>query len=56
MKSLEKIRINKFHQANIIIDDNKYAFLDGIEMFTEKNACAKEAFSKIKMPKNWTSK
>ena len=56
MKALEKTRINKFPKANIIIDNDKYAFLDGIEMFTEKNTRAKEAFSKIKMSKNWTSK
>lgn len=56
MKTLEKIKFNKFPQANVIVDDNKYSFLDGIDMFTDKNARAKETLSKIKMPKNWASK
>jgi hypothetical protein len=50
MKTLEKTRTSKLPKANIIIDNDKYAFLDGIEMFTEKNARAKEALKHIKLP------
>jgi hypothetical protein len=50
MKTLEKTRINKLPKANIIIDNDKYAFLDGIEMFVEKNTRAKEALKNIKLP------
>jgi hypothetical protein len=50
MKTLEKPRINKLPKANIIVDNDKYTFLDGIEMFTEKNARAKEALKNINLP------
>jgi hypothetical protein len=50
MKTLEKTRTIKLPKANIIIDDDKYAFLDGIEMFVEKNNRAKEALKNIKLP------
>ena len=50
MKTLEKTIISKLPKANIIIDNDKYAFLDGIEMFIEKNARAKEALKNIKLP------
>ena len=56
MKTLEKVKSNNLPQANIIIDNDKYAFLDGIEMFSKKNARAKEALSKMKIPENWASK
>jgi hypothetical protein len=50
MKTLEKIILTKSPKTNIIIDNDKYAFLDGIEMFTEKNDRAKEALKHIKLP------
>jgi hypothetical protein len=50
MKALEKTRITKLPKANIIIGNDKYAFLDGIEMFVEKNTLAKEALKNIKLP------
>lgn len=53
MKTLEKLIIGKLPKANIIIDNDKYAFLDGIEMFAEKNARAKEKLSKIKFPEGF---
>ena len=36
MKTLEKSVIKKLPKANIIVDNDKYAFLDGIEIFAEK--------------------
>lgn len=54
MKTLEKLIIGKSPKANIIIDSDKYAFLDGIEMFAEKNARAKEKLSKIKFPEGFS--
>jgi hypothetical protein len=56
MKTLEKTRHNKLPKANIVIDNDKYAFLDGIEMFTEKNARAKEILSRTKLPERFGSK
>lgn len=56
MRTLEKVKSNKLPQADIIINNDKYAFLDGIEMFTEKHARAKETLSKMKITENWTSK
>jgi hypothetical protein len=50
LKTLEKTRINKLPKANIIVDNDKYAFLDGIEMFVEKNTRAKEALKNIHFP------
>jgi hypothetical protein len=56
MKTLEKTRHSKLPKANIVIDNDKYAFLDGIEMFTEKNARAKEKLSKMKFPEGFFAK
>ena len=54
MKTLEKPINGKLPKANIIIDNDKYAFLDGIKMFAEKNARAKEKLSKIKFPEGFS--
>ncbi len=53
MKTLEKPIIGKLPKANIVIDNDKYAFLNGIEMFAEKNIRAKEKLSKIKVPEGF---
>jgi hypothetical protein len=50
MKTLEKSSTNKLPKADIVIDNDKYAFLDGIEMFAKKNAEAKAFFANVKLP------
>jgi hypothetical protein len=50
MKALEKPTINKLPKADIVIDNDKYAFLDGMEMFAKKNAEAKAFFANVKLP------
>jgi hypothetical protein len=50
MKTLEKSTINKLPKADIVIDNDKYAFLDGMEMFAKKNAEAKAFFANVKLP------
>lgn len=40
----------EFPRINIILDDGTYDFLKGKNYFAEKNARAKEALERIKIP------
>jgi hypothetical protein len=49
MKTLEKLKTNGLPKAKFIKVDS-FPFLDGVELFPEKNARAEKALKNIKLP------